>query len=244
MRVNCSFQLEGRPIDIVNNFNYLGFGFSTQLSFSEHVKTINSKARAKCGLLFTRLPIIDLPLSTVLDLFSIFILPTYLYGLPLWYSNCSASSLQMVDATFTKYLKRYLHIPSHSNNASVHFLTSTIPLSKTLARSVPNAIGSLSFPPILHGHRLSFFPTAPSPDYKEDVAEIIEKIPTEFWLSRMPHNIPQNHLPRKHLMREILDSNHLQICQTKTFHPKPLPSCVCIHCGGVAHVYHNRFCDP
>ena len=136
----CSFQLEGRPIDIVNNFNYLGFGFSTQLSFSEHVKTINSKARAKCGLLFTRLLIIDLPLSTVLDLFSIFILPTYLYGLPLWYSNCSASSLQMVDATFTKFLKRYPHVPSHSNNASVHFLTSTIPLSKTLPRSAPNAI--------------------------------------------------------------------------------------------------------
>ena len=124
----------------------------------------------------------DLPLSIVLDLFSIFILPTYLYGLPLWLANCSASSLQMVDATFTKFLKRYLQVPSHSNNASIHFLTSTIPLSKTLKRSASNTIRSLSFPPILHGHRLTFFPNPTELDHWGDVAEVIQQIPTDFAL--------------------------------------------------------------
>ena len=185
----------------------------------------------------------DLPLSIVLDLFSIFILPTYLYGLPLWLANCSASSLQMVDATFTKFLKRYLQVPSHSNNASIHFLTSTIPLSKTLIQSAPNRIRSFSFPPILHGHRLSFFPSPVELDYKEDVAKIIAQIPTEFWLSRKFHDIPQHRAPRRRLLREILDSDHFQICQTSSFHPRPLPTCLCIHCGGNAHSYHIRYCN-
>jgi len=126
---SCSFDLNGRPLEIVKNFIYLGFGFSTQLSFTQHVQTINSRARAKCGLLFAKLPIINLPLNLVIDLFSVFIMPIYLYGLPLWFENCATSSFQAINSTFTKYLKRYLLVPTHSNNASVHFLTSTLPLS-------------------------------------------------------------------------------------------------------------------
>ena len=68
---SCSFDLNGRPLEIVKNFIYLGFGFSTQLSFTQHVQTINSRARAKCGLLFAKLPIINLPLNLVIDLFSV-----------------------------------------------------------------------------------------------------------------------------------------------------------------------------
>ena len=185
---SCSFDFNGRPVEIVKNFVYLGFGFSTQLSFTQHVQTINSRARAKCGLLFAKLPIINLPLNLVIDLFSVFIMPIYLYGLPLWFENCATSSFQAINSTFTKYLKRYLLVPTHSNNASVHFLTSTLHLSKSLKRAAPNDIRSLSFPSILHGHRLSFFPQS-SPDLndKEDRLEILESIPSTFWLSRIAH---------------------------------------------------------
>ena len=238
----CSFILNDRPIEIVNNFVYLGFDFSTQLSFSQHVKSINSKARAKCGLLFARLPLMDLPLPLVLDLFSIFILPTYTYGLSLWLSNCSAASLQMINATFTKFLKRYLMVPSHSNNATIHFLTSTIPLSKHLQRAAPGTISSLKFPPILHGIRLSFFPD-PSQEIGNEHWEQLQNIPSSFWLSRTLTSIPIYARSRRRLFREILDTDHSQICKSSTFHPHPLPSCICTYCGLNAHPYHNRFCQ-
>ena len=234
----CTFELDGRTLELVNDFTYLGFGFSTQLSFSKHVNTINTKARAKCGLLFARLPILELPLSIVLKLFSIFILPIYHYGLPLWLSNCSSSSIQAVNATYTKFLKRYLLLPSHSNNASVHFLTSTTPLSMNLKRAAPNIIGSLSFPSILHGHQLSFFPQPEEGNQSISVIDIVKDIPTPFWLSRMPWTIPYNSKQRKKLLREIFDSDHYKICKTTTFHPNPTQSCVCIHCGESAHTYH------
>ena len=241
----CSFALDEQPIEIVNNFTYLGFNFSTQLSFTQHAKNIDSKARAKCGLLFTKLPLLDLPLNLVVELFSIFIMPIYMYGLPLWISNCSSSSLQMINATFTKFLKRYLLIPTHSNNACTYFLTSTIPLSTHLKRIAPNAIGSLSFPPILHGIRLSFLPEpSQSINASEDFEEILQAIPSQFWLSKMTSTIPMNRRNRRHLLREIFDSDHDKVCQSSSFHPHPLPTCLCIHCGKEAHYYHTRFCQP
>jgi len=240
----CAFNLDGRTLEIVNDFIYLGFNFSTQLSFSLHVQNINSKARAKCGLLFTKLPMMNLPLNLVIDLFSTFILPIYLYGLPLWLSNCSASSLQMVNATYTKFLKRYLCVPPHSNNASIHFLTSTSSLSKSLKRAAPNAIRSLSFPEILHGHRLSFFPqtTGLEQDQQQDHLENIEQIPSTFWLSRNISSIPLHPKFRKRMLREILDTDHFKICKTSTFHTHSLSTCLCINCGEHAHQYHERFC--
>ena len=39
------------------------------------------------------------------------------------------SAWDQLDATFTKYLKSYLGIPKHSNNAIVHHLCETIPFS-------------------------------------------------------------------------------------------------------------------
>ena len=117
------FQLNGQAVEIVSNFCYLGFNFSVQISFSQHAHIINSKARAKCGALLASLPLSNLPLPLILQLFDVFVLPTFTYGLPMWLSNCSASSLQAVDATFSKYLKRYLQVPLHSNNSITHFLS-------------------------------------------------------------------------------------------------------------------------
>ena len=240
----CTFNMDCRSIEIVKDFVYLGFTFSTQLSFLKHVQNIDSKARAKCGLLFARLPIMNLPMNIVIDLFSIFIFPTYLYGLPLWLYNCSNTSLQMINSTFSKFLKRYFLVPPHSNNASIHFLSSTLPLSKSLRKAAPNAIRSLSFPSIMHGHRLTFFPpSAPGPNDLEDHLEILERIPSTFWLSRMPLSIPVYPKSRKRLIRQILDTDHHKFCTTSSFHPHPVPTCICINCGEQAHCYHERYCN-
>ena len=40
----CSFMLDGRSLEVVNEFVYLGFTFTTQLSFSKHLQSIVTKA--------------------------------------------------------------------------------------------------------------------------------------------------------------------------------------------------------
>ena len=134
----------------------------------EHERTrvlINTKNRAKLQMVlscyecwldqpdksatnYNGLPITNLPINTVVDLFSTFILPIYLYGLPLWLGNFSMSSLQASNATLTKFLKRYLLVSVHSNNASIHFLTLTISFSNSLKKQPQTPFSLLlSLPP-------------------------------------------------------------------------------------------------
>ena len=237
---HCEFFLDNQPLEMLNNFNYLGFNFSVQLSFSQHASVITSKARSKCGLLCSTVPLKNLPLSLVLQLFDIFILPTFTYGLSMWLSSCSASALNAVDATYTKFLKRYLQVPTHSHNSITHLLTSTTPLSARLKFMAPNMTGALRFPRELHGYNLSFLaaPASATPPVLD-----VEQVPTWFWLSRTFHSLPTNSKTRRSLCRELFDSDHFRLCGTTTFHTNPSSTCICTFCGGHAHIYHLRFCD-
>jgi len=219
-------------------------GIQTQLSFSQHANNINAKARSKCGLLFSQLPIHNIPLNLVLDLFDSFILPIFSYGLPIWHNSCSNAAIQAINSTFTKFLKRYLQIPLHSNNSLVHFITSTVPLSVRLRTMVPNMTGSLSFPECLHGHKLSFISPHHDPPNSIELAsqELLTSIPSSFWLSKTYHSIPSNKKSRRTLCRELFHSEHFKICKSSSFHPSPTVSCICIYCEGHAHLYHMRYC--
>ena len=70
-----SFYIENEEIEVVQEFRYLGFIFTCQLSFSKHIQALNIKAKARIGLMFTRLPLKELPLSKVMRLFEISIQP-------------------------------------------------------------------------------------------------------------------------------------------------------------------------
>ena len=175
----------------------------------------------------------------LLELFDVFVLPVLTYGLPLWITSCSESSLQAINAVFTKFIKRYLQIPTHSNNAIVHFLTSTIPLSERLKMMAPNYIGSLSFPTTLHGCQISFLSNPPP----IAVWNCLDNIPTTFWLSKTFLSLPICQKSRRRLCRELLDCNHHNLCKNSTFHPSPSPNCICIHCNQNAHAYHDRYCE-
>ena len=50
----------------------------------------------------------------VLNLFKIYILGLFQFGLPIWRVQCAKSAWDQLDATFTKYLESYLGVPKHS----------------------------------------------------------------------------------------------------------------------------------
>ena len=100
-----SFFFEGSEIENVKEFKYLGFHLSPQLSWTNHLKKMISKARARIGYMFANLPLRDIPLDMVLNLFKIYILGLFQFGLPIWRVQCAKSAWDQLDATFTKYLK-------------------------------------------------------------------------------------------------------------------------------------------
>ena len=224
---------------IVNKFCYLGFILTVQLSFTQHLEAAISKARARIGLLFSKLPIQNIPLHLVIDLFNTYIAPIFHYGLVLWVSKCSQNSMQALDAVWSKYLKRYLGLPPHVNNATVYHITGTEPFSNSLKAIAPQRLGGLSFPECFSGMMISFInEQAPM----QPPFDPIPQVPTTFWASRMIVAIPSTKYYRHRIMREIFDMPHFDLCSNSTFHNKIEDDCVCMICKDNAHAYHVRYC--
>ena len=95
----------------MSKFKYLGFIFTCQLSFSEHLESKNIQANIKLGQIYNKMKSFNnISLDMALDLYNCYILPTYLYGLPIWIRKCSKKSMDKMNSNFTKFLKRYLGV--------------------------------------------------------------------------------------------------------------------------------------
>ena len=143
---NFGFTYDSFPIERVKSFCYLGFTFTQRLSFSPHVENLVSKGRSRLGVMQTQINIRNLKLDVALQLFDTYVFSGLRYGLPLWINNCSESVMNSLNATFSKFLKSYLGVPFHSNNAIVHLITGTCPLVDRLKHIAPHSTGGLSFP--------------------------------------------------------------------------------------------------
>jgi len=201
-----------------------------------HLESLNTKASSKCGLLLSKLTPYDLPLHIVLDLFNCYILPTYKYGLCLWFGRTSEATMDAANAVFTKFLKRYLGIPFHSNNSITHFITNTEPLSFILQNIYPQSFTSLSFPACLHGIQLSQSTNNP------EIYNPLPKIPSYFWRSRFTGILPTYSKSRKFLCQEIFDTLHTDMCINPSFHLIS-SECICMACGDNMTHYHHYFCE-
>jgi len=187
------------------------------LSFSRHLMNVISKARGRIGLLYAKLPLQDLPLQLVKQVFDVFITPIFHYGLAMWISKCSHGAHQSLNAVWNKYLKRYLGIPPYVNNAIVYHITSTQPLTNTLKSIAPHKLGGLTFPQSFSGMSLSFIVNQ---DRQSQIFDPLSLIPSAFWLSKIVTVIPNTKYCRQRLMREIFDVGHFEICSNKKFHHK------------------------
>lgn len=234
---NITFHYLGEPIETCNSFTYLGVVFSTRLSAIKHVNHVVSKCNAKIGYLFSRLPLREIPLAVALDVFNTYVLPVIHYCLPIWFPSLCESSKSKLNAVYTKYLKRYLGVPYITNNAIVHFLTGTEPITSVVGRQFMN----LRFPSALDGVKI----TPPALDGKLELCSTISKIPTYFWASEILDGLPVLPTSRRALLYDIIDLHHSHICGRREFHLNPHDgdvTCSCRFCGGVADRYHFREC--
>ena len=235
----CSFTLNSIALEIVNNFTYLGFIFSSQLSFSAHLNNVNVKANSRVGTLMSRLPLRNLPLDLVLRVFRCFVFPLYTYGIQMYIHNCSQNSLRAPDAVFTKILKRYLGTPYHANNAITHFITGTVPLTVSFNIHQNTGLNAFTLPIEMHGHQLSFL----KHQNLITTYDPLPLIPTFFWRSRMFTRLPSLFHNRKALCREIFDLTHFDLCNTQKFHIFDYETCICSGCGERMEHYHQFYCE-
>ena len=236
---NKDYFIKSSKLEIVNSFKYLGITFSTQLSFTKHLQNKNSEANARMSYMFSKYQIRHLPLSLVIKLFNVYVLPLYTYGLPIWITSTSGNIVKSANAVQTKYLKRYLGIPRHTNNAIVYHITETKPLYNTLTELAPKTTGAMYLPEEMSGYQLKFLQSLPETPYYNN----IEEVPTWFWLSKKLYNINPNFHLRKKFLNEILDFDHKDFCINSNFHSKIELGCICKFCNQLMTNYHIRFCN-
>ena len=237
---------KNRVLERVNEFSYLGITLSSQMSFSSHLQNLVMKANSRIGLLFAKLDLQEMPIEVLKKVFVCYILPVFEYGLVIWISGgFSSSSEQTVNATFTKFWKRYLNLPLHSNNAIVYYLTDTIPLMSILRMISLQRTGALYLPDCMEGIQLRFLNNLTGADNTMGPDFILKDIPTYFWRSRALQKIPARRKFRRKLCREVCDTDHYELCKTAEFHNGFTPSCICKLCNNLLHPYHiaYTFCE-
>lgn len=123
----------------MNEFRNLGFIFTSQSSFLNHLHELNVKARTRKAALFNRIPLLKhTNFDLAIKFFHVYILSTYRYDLSLWIHRCSKTRMEEMDKVFLKFIKRCLGVQKSSNNSISYFLTSTEPLSIRLKKVAPN----------------------------------------------------------------------------------------------------------
>ena len=142
-----------------------------------------------------------------------------------------------------KFWKRYLNLPLHSNNATVHFLTNTMPLITTLHHLSLQRLGAICLPKCMEGVQLSFFKELDTRDEEQDF--MWKSVPSYFWRSRTITRLPADQKYRRKLCREVFDTNHYEFCRTSSFHTNTSSNCICKYCNEHLHAYHGiyDFCN-
>ena len=233
--------LDGEKIPRTNSVQYLGFNFSSQLRFSAHVDNLCSKANSRIGYLFSKLPLSRLPIPIIKLVFHTYILPIFRYGLCLYFPFCSDRALSKIDAVYSKFLKRYLRVPKHSNNELVYLIAESEPLIHTLKNELQKSFLSLSFPSHLTGFRpalAEFIPDSISSYQASD------HVPQYYQLDLIPHHIPTDPSHRHKLLKLCFDSMHYHLCSDTNFHKVSdiCSTCICKFCGLHCHLYHYQSC--
>ena len=60
-------------------------------------------------------------------IFNCYVKPSFLNGVSVWFNYCSEKAISGVNVVLAKFLKLYLSVPVHTNNAIVYHVTESIP---------------------------------------------------------------------------------------------------------------------
>ena len=101
---NLLFTLNGKPIEIVKEFKYLGVLFTQNGRFVQNIKKISELACKAMYLLRKRIVNLQLPVDCQLKLFDQTIVPILLYGSEV----CGFENLHVIEKIHLDFLKSIL----------------------------------------------------------------------------------------------------------------------------------------
>ena len=125
---NFIFQYEGKDLEIVQEFKYLGVIFNYNESFVKNRKHVYEQAQRAMFSLLRRSRQLDPPLDIQLELFDTLIMPILTYGCEVW----GFENLKIIEKLHLKYLKYILGVKMSTPTCMVLGETGRFPVYITI----------------------------------------------------------------------------------------------------------------
>ena len=125
-----NFTFNGKPVEVVDDYVYLGTTFNFNGNFSKALEKQIDLARKAMFSLLTKARRLLLPIDLQLELFEKTIVPILLYGCEVW----GHTNLQPLEVFYRKFLKIVLKIGYSTPSCQVYGETGKSPLFNTVNR--------------------------------------------------------------------------------------------------------------
>ena len=117
------FIFEGQIIEIVNEFNYLGYVVSRGGTFQKAINFLADKAVRAMGTLFSTIKHIQIPFKMLFQLFDTYVKSVLNYSCESW----GFSSADRCERVQRKFLKHILGVKMSTSNAALYGETGRFP---------------------------------------------------------------------------------------------------------------------
>ena len=122
---DCDIFINGRTVEIVDSFTYLGLKFYYTGSFIHAVRALNEQAQKAYHTLLKVFDKVSLDIKTKVSLFDSLVLPILLYGAEVW----GVYSFKDIDKLHVRFLKYLLGVKQQTPNFAVLGEFGRLPLS-------------------------------------------------------------------------------------------------------------------
>lgn len=119
------FTFKNEPIEVVNEYKYLGIYFSKSGSFLNCKKHVANQATRAMYSLIKNSNRLNLPVDLQIELFGKMVKPILLYGAEIW----GFGNLDIIERVQLKFLKHILKLKKFTPNYFVYGETGCMPLS-------------------------------------------------------------------------------------------------------------------
>lgn len=119
-----TFTLQDTPIEVVNEFKYLGLLLCKNNSFVPTIKYIADQGSKAVYSLLKKARTLQLPIDLQIELFNKLVKPILLYGCEIW----GAGNTEVIERVQLKFLKQILHLKKCTPNYIVYGETGVFPL--------------------------------------------------------------------------------------------------------------------
>ncbi|XP_018496824.1 uncharacterized protein LOC108864883 [Galendromus occidentalis] len=219
--------LDGRPLELVKNFRYLGVRFSRSVgNFHAHIEERTSLAISASFTVIGKLN--RLSLHTAIALFKMKLMPIISYGLKRVWNHLTSTDFKKLEQCFTLYMKRALSLHRSTRSRYVYALTG----SPLMINEIRERIREEQTPPFIQVLQ----------EWSKKVNDALSELEQEE-IFRKRQLWAESASDERHVYtRYLVHGYHHLLCTDNSFHDADGAKCLCRYCGDSCPKYHAAKC--